>query len=157
SSARAASKHSARLGSLLGGKWLLLSTPIVTPVRSGRSASTYRSTGRSAEDSSLGWYPAMICNITAQSRAERAMVPTWSRVYARGTQPDFGTRPNVGFRPVTPFHAAGSLMLPPVSVPIPASTSPAAIPLAVPALDPPADRSTSQGFRGIAKGFPGSG
>src|ERR1700730_662906 len=99
----------------------------------------------------------MMDSMAAQSRADRAKGPMWSRLYPRGTQPDFGTRPKVGINPVTPFHAAGIRMLPPVSVPMPAMMRPEAMPFPVPALDPPGERSRFQGFFGMAKGLDESG
>src|SRR5215470_12975870 len=48
-------------------------------------------------------------------------------------------------------------MLPPVSVPRPPRNIPAAIPLAVPELEPPAHVVRSQGLRGTGKGFSASG
>ena len=101
--------------------------------------------------------PAIVCSIAAQSQALRANGPMRSREKLRGTESEIGTLPNVGIRPDIPQNAAGILMLPPVSLPIPPRNSPAAIPFAVPELDPPGHLAKSHGFRGIGKGFVGSG
>src|SRR4051812_29498161 len=99
----------------------------------------------------------MIASMAAQSLADRAMGPMWSRLYPRGTHPDLGTSPNVGFRPVIPFMLAGDRIEPPVSVPMPARNRPAATPLPVPALDPAGECSRFHGLSGTAKGLVGSG
>src|SRR5690606_21075444 len=83
--------------------------------------------------------------------------PTWSSDDESGMQRDFGTRPEVGCSPVTPQHAAGMRMLPPVSVPSPPRNSPAALPDAVPELEPPGQRSRSHGLRGTGRPASGSG
>src|SRR3979409_722575 len=80
-----------------------------------------------------------------------------SRLYPSGTQPNLGTRPHVTLSPVWPLAAAGARTDPPVSVPSPPSTSPAATAMPVPALDPAAECSTFHGFLGMGKPFSGSG
>src|SRR3954447_7942394 len=57
------------------------------------------------------------------------------------------TRPYVGFIPTTPHNPAGCRIDPPVSVPIASGTIPAATAAAEPPLEPPGDRSRSQGLR----------
>ena len=57
-----------------------------------------------------------------------------------------GTSPKVGLNPVTPQHAAGILIDPPLSLPSAASTRPAASAAADPPLDPPAILSAASGF-----------
>src|ERR1700689_3199694 len=57
------------------------------------------------------------------------------------------TRPTVGFSPTTPVTAAGQVIEPSVSVPIAASTSPAATAAALPEEEPHGSRSNANGFR----------
>src|SRR5271155_2898003 len=57
------------------------------------------------------------------------------------------TSPTVGFSPTTPFTAAGQVMEPSVSVPIAASTSPAATAAALPEEEPHGSRSSAKGLR----------
>src|SRR5476651_1379441 len=59
------------------------------------------------------------------------------------------TRPYVGLIPVTPQYAAGVRIEPPVSLPVPPSTSPAATAAPVPLEEPPVWRS---GFHGLRAG-----
>ena len=59
--------------------------------------------------------------------------------------------------PTMPQNAAGSLTDPPVSDPMPPSTSPAATAAAVPLLDPAVLRAVSQGLRAAGQGRSGSG
>lgn len=60
-----------------------------------------------------------------------------------GMMPSRLTKPMVGFRPTKAATAAGQMMLPSVSVPMPTVASPAAIALPVPALEPQGDRSSA--------------
>ena len=76
-----------------------------------------------------------------------AMKPGVSRVVEIGTMPSAGYRPIVGRSPATPVTAAGTRTEPPVSVPSPAGTAPAATSAAVPLDEPPANRSVSYGLR----------
>src|SRR6201994_2568971 len=64
-----------------------------------------------------------------------------------GTSRDRLTTPPVGFRPPTPFTAAGQVTEPSVSVPIAASTSPAATAAALPEDEPQGLRSSAKGLR----------
>ena len=80
-----------------------------------------------------------------------------SRLYPSGTQPYLGTRPNDTFSPVWPLAAAGPRTEPPVSVPSPPSTIPAATAMPVPALEPDAECSRFHGFLGIGNPLSGSG
>src|ERR1700748_371641 len=57
------------------------------------------------------------------------------------------TSPTVGFSPTTPFTAAGQVIDPSVSVPIAASTSPAATAAALPEEEPHGLRSSAYGLR----------
>src|SRR5258708_38975339 len=57
------------------------------------------------------------------------------------------TNPTVGFSPTTPLIAAGQVIDPSVSVPIAASTSPAATAAALPDDEPQGSRSSANGFR----------
>ena len=57
------------------------------------------------------------------------------------------TSPTVGLRPTTPLIAAGQVTDPSVSVPIAASTSPAATAAALPDEEPHGSRSNAYGFR----------
>ncbi len=57
------------------------------------------------------------------------------------------TSPTVGFSPTTPFTAAGQVIEPSVSVPIAASTSPAATAAALPEDEPHGLRSSACGLR----------
>src|SRR3984957_20837036 len=57
------------------------------------------------------------------------------------------TNPTVGFSPTTPFTAAGQVIDPSVSVPIAASTSPAATAAALPEEEPQGFRSRAYGLR----------
>src|SRR6476619_4072362 len=127
------------------------------PATDPSSVAAYGSVPTSALSGSERSCPAITSSMSAQSHAVRAMGPTWSKLHERGTTPDLGTRPNVGLRPVMPHRAEGILMLPPVSVPMPAQNMPAATPFAVPELDPPAHRSDAHGLRGIGNGFVLSG
>src|SRR5579859_847107 len=99
----------------------------------------------------------MVCSMSAQSRALRAIGPMWSRLKPSGTHPDFGTRPNVGFSPEIPQYADGPRILPPVSVPSPPRKKPAATPAPVPELDPPGQCAVFHGLRGTGNGLSGSG
>src|SRR5204863_9023423 len=84
--------------------------------------------------------------ICAHPATSRAIGPAWSKLGASGKQPVIGTRPHVGLKPVTPQHAAGMRIEPPESVPSAASASPVTSAAAEPPLDPPATRSTDNGF-----------
>src|ERR1700743_3473153 len=64
-----------------------------------------------------------------------------------GTMPARLTSPTVGFNPTTPFTAAGQVTEPSVSVPIAASTSPAATAAPLPEEEPHGSRSSAKGFR----------
>src|SRR3982074_3868486 len=93
----------------------------------------------------------------AQSQALRAIGPILSRLYRIGQQPNLGTRPKVTLSPVWPLTEAGARTDPPVSVPSPPSTSPAATAMPVPALDPAAASSRSHGFLATGNPLSGSG
>ena len=79
----------------------------------------------------------------------RAIGPTVSRLGASGHTPVSGMRPQVVFRPVTPQHAAGIRIDPPVSEPYATSASPVATATADPLDDPPGTRVASSGLRGV--------
>src|SRR5687768_3921124 len=63
-----------------------------------------------------------------------------------GIMPERLTSPTVGFRPTRPLTAAGQMMLPSVSVPMPIAPRLAAIAAPVPELDPHGLRSSTYGF-----------
>ena len=48
----------------------------------------------------------------------RVIIPMWSKEGERGKVPDTLIVPNVGFNPTTPHSEDGTLIDPPVSVPI---------------------------------------
>src|SRR3990170_1128515 len=73
--------------------------------------------------------------------------PIWSSDEANATTPYRETRPYVGFIPTTPLSAAGCRIDPPVSVPIPNETCPAATATADPPEDPPGTRDGSHGLQ----------
>src|SRR5436190_14845385 len=83
----------------------------------------------------------------AASSTVRVIGPTWSKRYDMGNTPALLTRPYVGFNPTTPQADAGMRMLPPVSVPMAPSASPAATAAPEPPLDPPGMRVVSHGLR----------
>src|SRR5215831_9230231 len=83
----------------------------------------------------------------AASATVRAMGPGVSCDAEIGTIPDRLHSPTVGLMPTTPQTAAGEMIDPSVSVPIPAVAKPAATAAAVPELDPEALRSRTCGFR----------
>ena len=89
----------------------------------------------------------MTCSSSAASRTSRANGPIWSSDDANAIRPYRETRPYVGLRPTTPQNAAGSRMLPPVSLPSASVASPAATAAAEPPLLPPGTRSRSHGLR----------
>src|SRR5467141_4113935 len=92
----------------------------------------------------------MAPSISAQSRAERVIGPTWSIDHASGSTPARLTRPYVGLRPVIPQSDAGMRIEPPVSEPSAAGASPAATATPEPDDEPPGIRSAaaSHGLRG---------
>src|SRR3546814_15713325 len=63
----------------------------------------------------------------AQSRTSRAIGPAWSSELAKATMPQREQRPEVGLIPEMPVKAAGWRIEPPVSVPVAAGHSRAAI------------------------------
>ena len=73
--------------------------------------------------------------------------PAWSSVALSGKTPSRLSDPRVGLNPMIPQRAAGTLIEPPVSVPMP-RTAPfdMATETADPPLEPPATLSTSWGF-----------
>src|SRR5439155_24948147 len=75
--------------------------------------------------------------------------PIVSRLGASGQTPSTGTRPCVVLRPVTPQHAAGIRIDPPVSEPSATSASPVATATADPLEEPPGMSAGSNGFTGV--------
>src|SRR3989442_14847751 len=88
--------------------------------------------------------------MNAASSTERASGPGVSSVELSGRTPYVLIRPAVTLSPTVPFHAAGILTEPPVSVPIATGASPAATATPEPLDEPPGGRctATSQGLRG---------
>lgn len=78
-----------------------------------------------------------------------AKTPTQSNESAYDTTPYRLTVPYPGFNPTIPQYAAGSLTLPPVSVPNAAKTSPDATAAALPPELPPADLSSPGPGKGL--------
>ena len=78
-------------------------------------------------------------------------MPTWSKVGQAPSSPVVSTRPNVGLRPTHPHIAAGMRTLPPVSLPVAATTRRAATAAADPPLEPPAIRARSRGLCVVPK------
>jgi hypothetical protein len=76
----------------------------------------------------------------------RAIGPTVSKLGTSGNTPPTGTAPCAGLSPTTSQAAAGIRSEPPVSVPRPSGTSPAATAAALPLLDPPAIFSGATGL-----------
>src|SRR5690606_37347432 len=132
-------------------------SPIRTPAGDPSMRAVRSGTGRLAVLGSAGSWPAMACRTSAQSRTVRVNGPTVSRLCATGTQPSWLTRPYVGRSPAIPQYPAGTRIEPPVSVPRPARTRPAATAAAVALLEPPGIRSRFQGLRVIGKPMVGSG
>jgi hypothetical protein len=83
------------------------------------------------------------------SAARRARTPTTSNDGASGRTPRVLTRPCVGRKPKSPHAAAGTRIEPAVSVPRPASASPAATAAAGPEDDPPVNRPGYSEFSGV--------
>ncbi len=89
----------------------------------------------------------MLLALGCLEETERANGPAWSSDEAKAMSPERETRPYVGFSPTTPHSDAGWRMLPPVSVPIDQTASPAATAAALPPDDPPGTLPKSHGLR----------
>ena len=124
----------------------------IRPETSGSSPSKkyFLGTPRRRPDRSIAGSVCFSSASTASSRATsatlRPMGPTVSRVLEIRVRPALGYRPTVGRKPTIPLRAAGMRLLPPVSVPSPATAMPVATATAVPPLLPPAIKSGSQAF-----------
>ena len=75
------------------------------------------------------------------------MGPTWSRCSLTGTMSSSGHAPHAPLKLATPQKLAGRVIDPPVCVPSAAGHMPLATAAALPALDPPGERSRFQGLR----------
>ena len=80
-----------------------------------------------------------------------ARIPTVSKEGARVNTPETEIAPWEGLYPQTPQLLAGTLIEPPVSVPIAKSTDPLATAVADPLEEPPGTLSGAFGFRGVPK------
>ena len=89
---------------------------------------------------------AIACSSAAQSAIVRAIGPGWSSELASGITPPRGMRPWVGLIALVPQHAEGIRNDPHVSLPSAAGVIRAASAAALPPLDPPATRSSSNGL-----------
>src|SRR5579862_746020 len=101
-----------------------------------QSPARLRSISAGQTDVSFPSGPAIACNTSAQSSAERAIGPSLSIVQLRAIAPVRGTNPKVGRSPVTPQRVDGEEMEPSVSDPMAKPTHPAATALAGPADEP---------------------
>ena len=88
----------------------------------------------------------MAARTSRVSSTPRVMGPSLSSDQQSVIAPVRATRPKVGRRPASPQRMAGSMMLPPVSLPIENETSAAAVEAPGPALLPPEPSSRSHGF-----------
>jgi hypothetical protein len=90
---------------------------------------------------------------SATSATVRAIGPTVSRVWLIGTTPRSGYRllplPTLGRSPTIPHKAGGMRTDPPVSEPSPAGDMRAAMPAAVPPLDPPGNGDLRHALLGV--------
>ena len=93
----------------------------------------------------------MTSSSRAQSSTVRAIGPTVSTDQESGTIPRVGTRPVEGRMPETPQNAVGMRIEPAVSVPSVPGTRPAAAAAALPPLEPPVARPSSQGLQARPK------
>src|SRR5690348_7910948 len=100
------------------------------------------------EVSSAGSGPAIALKTAAASATDRVIGPIWSSDSPSGKTPWRLTRPQVGFRPTMPQAADGKRIDPPVSVPIEAKQSPAAVAIPDPLEDAPGHSAGSHGFSG---------
>src|SRR5512142_3051778 len=91
--------------------------------------------------------PAIASSRIARSSALFASGPPWSSDEAKATIPYRDTRPYVGRNPLTPVNDAGWRIDPPVSVPVAAGASAAAIAAADPPELPPGTVSVFHGLR----------
>ena len=75
-----------------------------------------------------------------------ANIPTWSKLEAKGNNPNLLILPYVGLKPTVPVYDAGFLTESPVSLPILKGTIPRLTATALPQDEPPAILDVSQGF-----------
>src|SRR5688572_15096145 len=94
----------------------------------------------------MGSGPAITLSRTAASATVLAIGPAVSWLWAIGMMPARLTRPTVGFSPTIALQAAGDVIEPSVSVPIPTTQKFAATAPAVPELDPDGVLSSAYGF-----------
>ncbi len=122
------------------------SAPAIEGLQSRRQPDNRPSEGTPMDD------PRSILTLDRDSRSNRAPVtvrlngPQSVSDQQPGSIPSLEISPCVGFSPTTPQYAAGSRIDPPLSVPIAATTQPAATEAADPPLDPPASHSGLIGF-----------
>src|SRR5450759_4856533 len=90
--------------------------------------------------------PVSAPSSAAASATVRAIGPAVSCDAEIGMIPDLLHRPTVGFTPTRPHRAAGEMMDPSVSVPMPTVAKSAAMAAAVPELEPLGLRSSMYGF-----------
>ena len=83
----------------------------------------------------------------AESRTERVSGPGQVWRGRPRKPPCIGIRPKLGLKPYTPQNAAGALMDPAPSVPVPTGAKPAATAAALPPLEPAEVRLVSHGVR----------
>src|SRR3954465_12634240 len=88
----------------------------------------------------------MALNTMAQSSTDLHIGPILSIVQLKAIAPKRLTRPQVGRGPVPPFSAAGEMIDPRVSVPMPNTTRPPAVAEPGPADEPLDPRSTFHGL-----------
>jgi len=120
---------------------------MVRPAKPRSNSARKSGTGADELYGSAGSCPAMTSSRATVSSTVRPSGPVWSSVELSALTPLRLTRPNVGLWPVTPHNAAGMRIEPPVSVPRPAATTPAAMAAPVPPLEPPGMRSSDHGLR----------
>ena len=105
-------------------------------------------TGGAAAYGSPGRKPEMASSAAALSRTERLTTcRTTSPAHPSPSSGPSDTRPRVGLRPNRPHALAGMRIEPPPSPACANGTMPDATAAALPPLDPPGDRSRSQGLR----------
>src|SRR4029450_781458 len=95
----------------------------------------------------------MACRVRAQSSTVRERGPMVSMDHRQGRSPCRLTRPQVGLRPTNPHQAAGPRTEPPVSSPREVAHMKAAVAPPEPLLEPPVNRSRSQGFRAVSRAW----
>jgi len=111
------------------------------------AAATHGGTGAFTEVESIGSYPDIVSCSSAASSTVRASGPGVSSEDANATTPYRDEPPYVGLTPTIPHTAAGCLIEPPVSVPMPSGASNAVTAADEPPEEPPGTRLRSHGLR----------